>query len=237
MVSDVVGAAMYKYHEDCYADPYKSDIQETADVSILLHPNSDEFSWYGDRPFVDFLSDFFGKTKIQDIKKTIDEEFGDHFSARYVEQPVSHRFGAYSLRPEQQQNDIKRVFSMIFHYHMGLTSLCLNCGRELHLAHEFVSGDWNEFSPSSCPTMQSVDAQFNPKNPSTNFWAICHDCKDRWYVGFCATGERHGNSYAATPHMHNRLIKAHDDEGDELVIHARGSHGDVHCPSCQAVIN
>ncbi|OPH38439.1 hypothetical protein [Moraxella lacunata] len=243
-LSDMIGVSMYKYHYD---------LEKKPNMSMILHPNneSDKFLWRGELNFKKFLldSNILKNDNFNLLKEEIQQEMDWGNISEYIESQVSHKFGTLTLRPSQLGRDIRRLFAMIFYYHMGLTSLCLGCGRELHEEDEFFV---NEFDDEIKYTTKCQEYQqrlqnrlptkiaWNRFNPNTAFRAVCKDCHTNWRVSFCNGKDDRNNGVRNTihyyePNKENRIIKLGiNDETGYIPIHHKTNEG-TYCPKCFAM--
>lgn len=135
LMGDVVDVAMGKYYSYSKVKP---------DMSMILHPNhGDKYTWLGEQKFVDFLNmdkavydaRIYENIQIKVNKGVLPIEIDDDCKGF-----VAHKLGALAFRAGSRV-DVSRLFSIIFHYHLGLTSLCLCCGKELKEQREFLKND------------------------------------------------------------------------------------------------
>ncbi|MFW2178219.1 MULTISPECIES: hypothetical protein [unclassified Moraxella] len=232
MLSDIIGASMFKYHADVNSPP---------DMSVILHPNvGDEFNWRGEFSLEEFLRDnnHLTNDSILMLKRLVREALGLD-TERYIVNRVLHKFGSLTLRPNSLAKDIRRLFTIIFHYHMGLTSLCLHCGRELYEEMEFlVNCDERHVASDVGKSMhqKQLENGYSWKNtdPSTRFHAKCQDCNTQWRVSFCANNGSEVR-HTHTPSNNNRIVKVGVNDSNDNIgympIHDR-LNDITFCPSC-----
>jgi hypothetical protein len=214
IITEILSVAMYKYHQQLEVKP---------DASFILHPVSNQkFHWLGEQPLFHYLDN-------HDLTNDLNNQFDKYFLTddKYTSF-VAHKFAAAPLRPKCVGLDIRRLFTLIFHYHMGLTSLCLCCGRELKDDDEFfVNNEDNNISI----TMKSKERTIFPWNssdPSTKFRAVCKECNNEWRISFCRY--HHKNQ----PNAFNRIIKIGrtDENLKWFPIHRFDEFRRTACPSC-----
>lgn len=238
---DVMHTAMYKYHYRLTNFYIKNiDVKKSqVGLSAILHPNKG-FLWQGEKPLEDCE---FLKVDKSEISKL----FGDfsYLNSITYKSFVAHKFGSLILRPNSIAKDIRRLFAIIFHYHMGLTSLCLQCGRELYLENEFkINNDDNTSFDNKMTKYREmilqtqgvldgfIDYKWADGNPTTKFHAKCINCHTEWRVSFCASKKGHSNQ----PDIinNNRIIKVGIDNKNNighLAIHNITEEG-TYCPKC-----
>lgn len=240
-LSDIIGVSMYKYHYDLENQP---------NMSMILHPNSENrFLWRGEMDCKKFLidNDILTDNNFELFKDEIQRAMNWGNVNDYLENCVSHQFGTLTLRPKELGRDIRRLFAIIFYYHMGLTSLCLGCGRELHEEGEFfVNGFDDKINHSTkCQEHQerrkrNLPTIWNRVNPTTAFRAVCKDCHTNWRVSFCNGKDDRNNGVRNTihndePNKENRIIKLGiNDETGYIPIHHKTNEG-TYCPKCFAM--
>lgn len=240
---DIMHTAMYKYHYrlDNFFIKDSHTPKSRVGMSAILSPNVN-FLWQGEKPLID--CDFLQNNRNQIEKLFLN--FKDLNNDTY-KKLVSHKFGTLTLRPSQLGRDIRRLFAMIFYYHMGLTSLCLGCGRELHEEDEFfVNTDERHHSSDIGKTKAQKEKEngyyFNNANPDTRFLAKCKECTTQWRVSFC-NGEDDSNdndkytknAHNYRPSVENRIIKLGiDDKTGYIPIHHKTNEG-TYCPKCFAM--
>lgn len=227
---DVMHTSMYKYHyrlANFYmheGDLYRGRVG----MSAILHPN-DTFLWQGEKPLVncDFLA--LERGNVLELFKKYPK-----LNSLTYNDFVSHKFGSLVFRPKSLAQDIRRLFTLIFHYHMGLTSLCLCCGRELHEEYEFLVNcderrNTSDINKSMEKKQKERSRSWSNSDPETKFHAKCKVCNTQWRISFCANETpRHSDK----PSHNNRIVKIgiSDDVG-WIPIHDRFK--DItFCPSC-----
>lgn len=240
---DIMHTAMYKYHYRLNNFFIKDDNDNDTPkprvgMSAILSPNVN-FLWQGEKPLID--CDF-----LQNNRNQVERLFSNFNALNNdtYKKLVSHKFGTLTLRPNQLGRDIRRLFAIIFYYHMGLTSLCLCCGRELHEEDEFfVNADERHHSSDIGKTKAQKESEngyyFNNKNPNTRFLAKCKECTTQWRVSFCNgvddNGENIENTHSHRPNTENRIIKLGiDDDTGYIPIHHKTNEGS-YCPKCFAM--
>lgn len=237
---DIMYTAMYKYHyrlNDFFVRD--SNIPKLrVGMSAILSPNVN-FLWQGERPLID--CEFLQSNRNQVAQLF---ENSNVLNNNIYKGWVAHKFGTLTLRPKELGRDIRRLFAIIFYYHMGLTSLCLCCGRELHEEDEFfVNTDERHNSSDIGKTKTQKESEngyyFNNKNPDTRFLAKCKECETQWRISFCNgeddNGENIENIHSHRPSTENRIIKLGiDDETGYIPIHHKTNEG-TYCPKCFAM--
>lgn len=226
-----------KYHEYRYlggrrGDPerlytLRNDVEKVAlakyanrlgvGASFILHPCGD-FAWLGERPYGDFLSPG-GEAEATG------EDWLDH---------PGHRLGALPLRPGAwRDKDMAALLVIVFHYHMGLTGLCLNCGRELCGREEYLANTpWG--SPVAVRETDRYDrTPWDPTDPETRFRAVCRECGNSWRVSFCRAGTPIGKTrlHERHPGRSNRIVRPGPRDGSWVRIHHPAGRS-VSCPRC-----
>lgn len=233
-LSDMIGVSMYKYHYDLENQP---------NMSMILHPNSENrFLWRGEMDCKKFLidNDILTENNFDDLKDEIQRAMNWGNIDNYLESSVSHQFGTLILRPKELGRDIRRLFAIIFYYHMGLTSLCLGCGKELHEENEFfVNTDERHHSSDIGKTKAQKEKEngyyFNNKNPDTRFLAKCKECETQWRVSFCANRNTNLHGHQPDKIRNNRIIKLGiNDNTGYIPIHHKTNEG-TYCPKCFAM--
>lgn len=241
---DIMHTAMYKYHYRLNNFFIKNNDtpKPRVGMSAILSPNVN-FLWQGEKPLID--CDFLQNNRNQIEKLFLN--FKDLNNDTY-KKLVSHKFGTLTLRPSQLGRDIRRLFAMIFYYHMGLTSLCLGCGRELHEEDEFFVNEFDDEikNTTKCQEYQQrlknhlPTKKWNRFNPNTAFRAVCKDCYTNWRVSFCNGIDDRSNGIRNTihndePSEENRIIKLGiNDETGYIPIHHKTNEG-TYCPKCFAM--
>jgi len=183
-----------------------------ADVSFILHP-CENFEWRGERPYSEFIGD-----PAADLPK---DERLTH---------PGHRIGALLFRPGHPE-DTARLFTIVFLYHLGLTSLCVGCGSELTRANQFYKNVKRQDRLFEEERFED-SYPWDPVDPTTRFIAKC-DCGRWWRVTFCRNGCGH---HDRMPESRNRLIH-HGQRRDPsqkgfIGIHEYPAPGRARCPRC-----
>lgn len=240
-LSDAIGVSMYKYHYD---------LENKPNMSMILHPNNqNKFLWSGEMKFNKFLidNDILTENNFDYFKDEIQRVMNWDNVNDYLENCVSHQFGTLTLRPKELGRDIRRLFAIIFYYHMGLTSLCLGCGRELHEEYEFFVNLDEKYSREDVgktkeKKQRELGYGWDNANPKTAFLAHCKKCETQWRVSFC-NGEDDSddndeyieNAHNYRPSEENRIIKLGiNDETGYIPIHHKTNEG-TYCPKCFAM--
>lgn len=234
---DIMHTAMWKYHYRLNDFFIIGDDQPKlrVNMSAILSPNID-FLWRGEKPLIncDFLQN--QREQVEKLFANFNDLNNDIYKSF-----AAHKFGTLTLRPKELGKDIRRLFAMIFYYHMGLTSLCLNCGRELCNEKEFYVNDFDDGayavtkSEQLCQQLSGmlggfIDRDWRDENPTTRFRACCENCQTQWRVSFCANQDT--DLHYHTPQANNRIIKLGiDDEIGYIPIHYKDDQG-THCPKC-----
>lgn len=234
---DIMHTAMWKYHYRLNDFFIIGDDQPKlrVNMSAILSPNID-FLWRGEKPLIncDFLQN--QREQVEKLFANFNDLNNDIYKSF-----AAHKFGTLTLRPKELGKDIRRLFAMIFYYHMGLTSLCLNCGRELCNEKEFYVNDFDGRADAVTKSEQLrqqllgilggfIDRVWRNENPTTKFRACCENCQTQWRVSFCANKDT--DLHHHTPQANNRIIKLGiDDEIGYIPIHYKDDKG-THCPKC-----
>lgn len=238
---DIMHTAMHKYHYRLNNFFIKDNDapKPRVGMSAILSPNVN-FLWQGEKPLID--CDF-----LQNNRNQVERLFSNFNALNNdtYKKLVSHKFGSLTLRPRQLGRDIRRLFAIVFYYHMGLTSLCLGCGKELHEEDEFfVNTDERHHSSDIGKTKAQKEREngyyFNNANPDTRFLAKCKECETQWRVSFCNGEDDRNNGVRNTihyykPNKENRIIKLGiDDDTGYIPIHHKTNEG-TYCPKCFAM--
>lgn len=235
---DIMHTAMYKYHYRLNNFFIKDNDtpKPRVGMSAILSPNVN-FLWQGEKPLID--CDF-----LQNNRNQVERLFSNFNALNNdtYKKLVSHKFGTLTLRPNQLGRNIRRLFAIIFYYHMGLTSLCLGCGRELHEENEFFVNEFDDVINAMTKSEQLrqqlakilggfLDYDWSDVNPTTRFRACCKNCQTQWRVSFCANRT---NLHGRQPDKirNNRIIKLGiDDNIGYIPIHHKTNEG-TYCPKC-----
>lgn len=240
---DIMYTAMYKYHyrlNDFFIiDNYTP--KPRVGMSAILSPNAN-FLWQGEKPLID--CEFLQSNRNQVAQLF---ENSNVLNNHIYKGLVSHKFGTLTLRPNQLGRDIRRLFAIIFYYHMGLTSLCLGCGRELHEEDEFFVNLDEKYGREDVgktkeKKQRELRYDWNNANPKTAFLAHCKKCETQWRVSFCNNkNDNNGNdkyiknAHTDKPSTENRIIKLGiDDDTGYIPIHHKTNEG-AYCPKCFAM--
>lgn len=224
---DLLGVAMLKYHQKLEEFWIVDEQQkhEQVKMSFILHPNSlDDFCWLGERSIILHCSE----SEFMHIKPMLLREYIEdykYYDSRErkttypfkdpdgsIDNKIGHTVGSATLRPASLGIDIRRLFTLIFHYHFGLTNVCLHCGHELHNKNEFLvypkaKIDKNKsaqltrqlkeiedgfISQQSEYDTQGIyiDRKWSDDKPTTNFQAKCSKCQTQWIIFEC-TNKHH----------------------------------------------
>lgn len=220
---DLLDVAMLKYHQNLkeFWIVDKRQKHEQVKMSFILHPNSlDDFCWLGERSVIlhcneskfmhiepkslrSYIKYYYSKSKYKckDLDGSID-----------IDNIIGHTVGSATLRPVSLGTDIRRLFTLIFHYHFGLTNVCLHCGHELHNEDEFLvypKAEKDEYKSTQLTrqlkeiedgliSQQSeydtqgiyIDRKWSDDKPTTNFQAKCSKCQTEWIIFEC-TNKHH----------------------------------------------
>lgn len=243
---DIMHTAMWKYHFILHDFFVRNEHNQKPRVgmSCILSPNID-FLWQGEKPLIE--CEF-----LQNNRRQVEQLFMNFNALNNNDYRglVSHKFGTLTLRQKYLGRDIRRLFAIIFYYHMGLTSLCLNCGRELHEESEFYVNDYDNITNPMTKSEQLlrqrndelwgyIDNAWSNTDPTTRFRACCQECQTQWRVSFCNSG----NYHARRPNVNNRMIKLGiDDKNGYIPIHYKTryetheeTYDGTHCPKCFAM--
>lgn len=220
IITEVLNVAMSKYHQQLEVKPH---------ASFILHPISDEkFHWLGEEPLFNYLNRNY-------LIKDLNREF-DKYNLQNMQYTsyIAHKFAALPLRPTSVGLDIHRLFTLIFHYHMGLTNLCLCCGRELQDEDEFFINNENKKISKTTKSKEKNKYPWDNSDPSTAFRAVCKSCNNEWRVSFC---KYHPKSNSINPpNVFNRIIKIGQIDKDQdtkwFSIHKFERGNGTTCPSC-----
>lgn len=239
---DIMHTAMYKYHYRLNNFFIKNNYtpKPRAGMSAILSPNVN-FLWQGEKQLID--CEF-----LQNNRNQIESLFGNFNALNNLayKGQVAHKFGTLTLRPNQLGRDIRRLFAIIFYYHMGLTSLCLCCGRELHEEDEFFVNEFDNIVNAMTKSEQLrqqlskildgfVDKNWSDINPTTRFRACCKNCQTQWRVSFCANRKTNLHSHQPDKIRNNRIIKIGiNDNVGYILIHHKTNEG-TYCPKCFAM--
>lgn len=221
IITEVLNVAMSKYHQQLEVKPH---------ASFILHPISNEkFHWLGEEPLFHYLDK-------NHLIKDLHNEF-DKYNLQETQYTsfIAHKFAALPLRPKNIGLDIHRLFTLIFHYHMGLTSLCLCCGRELQDDDEFFVNNENKQISKTMKSKEKNEYPWDNSDPSTAFRAVCKSCNNEWRVSFCRYHPK-TNSRNNPPNVFNRIIKIGQIDKDQdtkwFSIHKFERGRGTACPSC-----
>lgn len=225
IITEILNVAMSKYHQQLEVKP---------NASFILHPvNSEKFHWLGEEPLFHYLDK-------NCLTKDLNSEFNKYNLTDFQYTSfIAHKFAAPPLRPNHLGIDIRRLLTIIFQYHIGLTSLCLCCGRELTDDDEFfVNNENNEISKTTKSKEKNRYAPYwSSSNPSTAFRAVCKECKNEWRVSFCKYHPERNK--ANPPDSSNRIIKIGQIDKDQdmkwFSIHKFEKNRGTACPSCGQV--
>lgn len=238
---DIMHTAMYKYHYRLNNFFIKDNDtpKPRVGMSAILSPNVN-FLWQGEKPLID--CDF-----LQNNRNQVEWLFSNFNALNNdtYKKLVSHKFGTLTLRPKELGRDIRRLFAIIFYYHMGLTSLCLGCGRELHEEDEFFVNVDEKYSREDVgktkeKKQRELGYGWDNTNPKTAFLAHCKKCETQWRVSFCNGEDDRNNGVRNTihyykPNKENRIIKLGiNDETGYIPIHHKTNEG-TYCPKCFAM--
>ena len=238
---DIMHTAMYKYHYrlNNFFIQDNDTPKPRVGMSAILSPNAN-FLWQGEKPLID--CEFLQSNRDQVAQLF---ENSNVLNNQIYKGLVSHKFGTLTLRPNQLDRDIRRLFAIIFYYHMGLTSLCLGCGRELHEENEFLVNVDEKCSKEDVgktkeKKQRELGYSWDNADPETAFLAHCKKCETQWRVSFCNGEDDRNNSVRNTihyykPNKENRIIKLgiNDDTG-YIPIHHKTNEG-TYCPKCFAM--
>ncbi len=112
LISDIVGTAIYKYHNALVKKP---------DMSVILHPNTN-LLWLGEQPLEDFFKEngILTQKEFSTLERKLplmNSERYSYLQAKYfINYCVHHKFGLLVLRPNSLAKDISRLFTLIFQY-------------------------------------------------------------------------------------------------------------------------
>lgn len=257
-LDDLFEVAMYRYHYQLKEFSINEEEREQAGMSMILHPNNN-LCWTGSRSIYTYLSQCNNKKiqlSIHNLKQYVQKhkETNKEKTKKEKEKKkeiwlkiesvkdywgnVAHKFGSLTIRPETYKEDIQRLLSIIFHYHMGLTYLCLKCGHILQKEEEFLVPNQKisktvqlknykkqvkegiiENNAPFDENGERIDWNWKDSKPSVNFKACCSQCQNEWLVLRCRESE-----------AHPIIVPVPLDKG--YCIHHVTEKGDILCSIC-----
>lgn len=221
---DLFDVAMLKYHHNLQEFWIVDEEQKHKQVkmSFILHPNSlDDFCWLGERSIIlhcneskfmhiepKSLREYIRDYKCYDYKSKKDK-YPFKILDGIIDNKIGHTVGSATLRPVSLGTDIRRLFTLIFHYHFefDLTNVCLHCGHELHNKNEFLvypKAEKDEYKSTQLTRQLKeiedglisqqaqydthgiyIDKDWRDDKPTKNFQARCSQCETQWIISEC----------------------------------------------------
>lgn len=163
---DLFYTAMIKYHRNLEKIFIDGEKYAQVQASFILHPNKQhDFCWLGDRSILQHCDETkLFKIEYNLLRNYMKKNKKYKLIAKNIQDKKSHQFASLTLRPESLNLDIRRLFTMLFHYHLDLTPLCLHCGHELEDRSELVKV--NDRTQAKC------------------------ECKNKWMISECERGHK-----------------------------------------------
>lgn len=195
---------------------------ESVAGSFILHPcDPMRYEWLGEKPYHQWIG-----VEPEDVPDSNILQF------------PGHRIGALSLRPDsineknkRFEKAISRLMTVILHYHVGLTNLCLHCGHVLTSTSEFGQNTCYDPLDRETTKLKPIDGEFQPLKLTSTFRARCSSCNNEWSVSFCnKRTDQHDNR----PSFINRIIRPgyiQDSQWYGIHVVNNETHGAT-CPRC-----